>query len=70
MDKPRSGKPNKYDESLRNRILQILETPPPSRAINMEPVRAWRQQPNLLMMPFGAFSEKKGYNFKDAEVGA
>jgi transposase len=28
-DQPRSGKPAKYDESFRNRILQTLELPPP-----------------------------------------
>lgn len=29
VDNPRSGKPKRYDESLRNKILQILEQPPP-----------------------------------------
>jgi transposase len=28
-DRPRPGKPKKYDESLRDRILQVLEQPPP-----------------------------------------
>lgn len=28
-DQPRSGKPVKYDEAFRNRILQTLEMPPP-----------------------------------------
>ncbi|UCZ56567.1 IS630 family transposase [Desulfurispirillum indicum] len=28
-DRPRSGKPRKYDESLRGRILETLEQPPP-----------------------------------------
>jgi transposase len=29
VDKPRSGKPPKYGLSLKNKILQVLETPPP-----------------------------------------
>ena len=30
FDEPRSGKPVKYDESFRNKLLAVLEEPPPS----------------------------------------
>ena len=67
-DQPRSGKPVRYDTAFRNRVLAVLEEPPPPGMSHWDG-RLWRKSSTPAFMPSGVSYAAKESICKGGAVG-
>ena len=67
-DQSRPGKPVRYDTAFRNRVLALLEEPPPA-VCPTGTGRLWRKRSTPAFMPSGVFYAAKESICKGGAVG-